>query len=855
MINTIKKNYKLYLLALLLSILMFIGYIITNKGIILAPGDPYELNYKLWLGGWTQFHNGDLGQFNWSQGMGTNTFSNIFYFLGNPLFWISLLLPREFIKYSFLVYAILQFTLGFIATHIWLSKISNSKKAPIVGAFIIAFGAYGLFYLQAEQFLKCLFFYPLILYLTEEYLENKKFFALCLTIGILGITQFYLLYQFIPFLFLYTLFRYLIINKEHLNIRNTLIEALKYALITFLGILISAIVILPCAYLIFSMPRFSNNSIDLLAHLDLKQLYEVFTGMFTPAFAKLDANYFISANNHNFIGWSGGTTLYCLIITPILLPLLLKIKDKFTRNIYLLFTGLLFIFLFFTIFSYIFQANIDTRWFYMFYLLFVMIDAKVIDGIENHEIDKKYTLYTGIGTILIIIICLAISYVFKFNTITNLIKLSLSSIIIICIVIMYIIYFNKQLNQKILITVLSLETIYSGIVYYLNNTAIDSWVFDLDISKNSISNDLSYDDSFYRVLYDKSEIILKEHEDYNDTLNITTSNEPMANGYAGFAFYESVYNTHQEEFINRFKSTWNMPQALGRTKIYNLLSAKYYYSYYDNYPVPVGYELIAEQNGYKLYENTNYVELGFTYDKTINRDDVIDLSYLEQDRIMQEYLITETSSNHEYTLHDNLELLTILPTDTIRVYEFEKPVKDVILYFETFGIPNVKITTYLNDEVVNSYDVWQFNYIDIPIYEDIDKVVIEGEDVYGNGTEIYMHQEPIDDDYSQRFKQLTNEHFTNVVFDNDHISADITIDDHEKYVFTSIPYDKGWTVKDNGEQIDYKKVQLGFIGFKLDEGTYHIEFDYHIPLLKEGIMVSGGSLLLLLIITYLRKKK
>ena len=47
----------------------------------------------------------------------------------------------------------------------------------------------------------------------------------------------------------------------------------------------------------------------------------------------------------------------------------------------------------------------------------------------------------------------------------------------------------------------------------------------------------------------------------------------MSNGYAGFAFYESVYNTHQEEFINRFKSTWNMPQALGRTKIYNLLSA------------------------------------------------------------------------------------------------------------------------------------------------------------------------------------------------------------------------------------------------------------------------------------------
>lgn len=854
MIKIIKENYKLYLLALIVAILMFSPYILFNKGIILAPGDPYELNYKLWLGGWTQFHNGDLGQFNWSLGFGANTFSYAFYFLTNPLFWVSLLLPREFIKYSFLVFAILQLTLGFITTHIWLTSISTSKKAPIIGAFIIGFGAYGIFYLQAEQFLKCLFFYPLILYFTEQYLKENKILGLTISIGLLGISQFFLLYQFIPFLFLYTLFRYLIIHKDNLKFKDTLIAALKYAGLTFLGIGLAMVVILPCAYLILSMPRFSNMEISLLSHIDLKQFYEVFTGLFTPTFQKLDANFFINANNHNFLGWAGTTIIYCLIITPMLLPLIIKIKDKFTRNIYLLFTGILLFFLCFTIFSYIFQANIDTRWFYMFYLLFVMIDAKVIDNIEEGSIDKKYILYTGIMTILIIILCLGISAIFHFNTLKNLLKLSLSSIVIICFVVAYIIYFTKHLNTKILVGILSLESIYCGIIYFLNNIAIDSWVFDLPIENVNIQKELSNDNSFYRVLYDKHEVILKEHEDKeDDVLNITTANEPLANGYAGMAFYESIYNTNQEEFLNRFKSTWNMPQSTGRNKVYNLLSAKYFYTFKPNDPVPYGYKLIKEEKGYKLYENENFVELGFTYDKTINKDDIINLSFFEQDRIMQEYLITENSNNHEYTLHDNIELLEILPTDTTRVFEFSEPVSNINLYFETFGIPNIKITTYLDEKEIHHYDIWQFNYVDIPVYEPINKVVIEGEDIYGSGTQIYMYQEPLDSSYNEAFDKLTKEHFTNVVFNNDYISGDITINDQNKYVFTSIPYDLGWSVKVNGEEIPYEKVQLGFIGFNLDPGTYHIEFTYEAPLLKEGIFISISSLAIILIINKLKK--
>lgn len=856
MSKQIKENYKLYLFITFIAIMMFLPFIIFNNGIIITHGDSYELTYKLWLGGWTQFHNGSLGQFNWSLGLGANNFSYVFYFLSNPLFWLSLLFPRDLIKYTFLIYAILQLSLAFIFTHIWLSKLTKNKKARLIGAFIVAFGGYGIFYLQAEQLIKALILYPLVLYYVECFLQDKKIIGLPLSIGFLGICHYFLLYQFMPFLFIYTLIRYLIVNKEHLMIKQTLIAALQFTLLILLGIGISGFILLPCAYLVLSMPRFSSTTLSLTDTITLTQLYEVFTSFFTPVIQKLDANMFIATDKFAFMGWSGVTSLYCLIITPILFPLLFKIKDKFIRNSYLIFALILLFFLCFKIFYYLFQATIDTRWFYMFYLLAAMVNAKIIEEIDDGNINKKATLYTSIAVIVIIIASLAISYVFNFNTTRNLLKLALSSSIIMIFVILYCLFLQGKLPKKALLFILSLETIYCGVVYYANNLPIDSWVYDLPISTTNISEIID-DDSFYRVMYDRQDVVLKEHEGAEDDMfTVTSANEPMANGYAGFAFYESVYNTNQEEFLNRFKSTWNMPQLVGRNKIYNLLSAKYYYTFDQFFPIPYGYELLQEyDNGLKIYQNSNYVELGFAYDKTINKSVLSELSYLQQDELMQRYLITEDSPNTTYELPNDLELITILPDSTYREYQFTEPIQDVILYFETYGIPNVKITTYLNDEIVNSYDLWQFNYIDIPIYEAIDKVVIEGEDVYGYGTEIAIYQEPLNDSYHQNFEELTKTHFENVAFTNDHISADITITDDHNYIFTSIPYDQGWTVRVNGEKIAYEKVQLGFIGFQLPQGTYHIEFDYQIPWLKEGIILSIASLATTMIIAFIYKRK
>lgn len=849
MIKTIKQNYKLYLFVLILLILFFLPYIILNNGIILQPGDPFELNYKLWLGGYNQFHLGEIGQFNWSLGFGANTLSYVFYFLTNPFFFLALLFPRDFIPYSFLVFGILQLWLGFIFTHVWLSKITAHKISPILGAFMVGFGAYGIFYLQAEQFLKCLFLYPLALYFTECFLTSKKYNGLVITIAVLGITQFYLLYQFIPFICLYALLRYLILHQSSLKIKEMCLTALKFVGWLFLGIGISAIILVPCAYLILSIPRFTTSTIGLFNHLDRFQLYEVITSLFTPIFQKLDANAFIAANRHDFFGWSGSTPLYSMIFTPCLLSLLFFIKNKFERNSYIIFYSSLLLFLFFQVFSYIFQASIDTRWYYMFLFFNTYLIAIIADKYEDNEFTQKQISFAFSLPIFLILCFIILSWVSQLNTVSMLIKLALSSVVMILLIIGYFFVFYKKLSVKFLYILLSFEIIFTGIVFYYFNEPISSIRFDSNELKNDIPEYFhNLDDGFYRVMYDTNTVIeWRAGEEHIQSL--TTANEPMTNAYPGFAFYESIYNTNQEEFLARFKSSHNMPQLIGRTKTYNLFSSKYWYTFDYERAVPYGFKKIYESpSGYTVYENENFVELGFAYDKTINKDFLLTLPYLEQDRIMQEYLALEVSQNTTYTLNDNIELLTILPTDTIRVYEFEEPVKNINIYLEVFGLPNTKITTYYQDEVVSNYDLWQFNYIDFPVYEFIDKIVIESEDIYGNGTEIPLYIEPIDESYSNKFKQITSESFENVVFNNDSIQADITIFNNKKYVFTSVPYDEGWSVYVDGNKIDYEKVQLGFIGFELEPGTYHIEFKYQIPFLNIGIAISLFSLVILIMI-------
>ena len=83
-----------------------------------------------------------------------------------------------------------------------------------------------------------------------------------------------------------------------------------------------------------------------------------------------------------------------------------------------------------------------------------------------------------------------------------------------------------------------------------------------------------------------------------------------------------------------------------------------------------------------------------------------------------------------------------------------------------------------------------------------------------------------------------------------------TIDMPERQtMFTSIPYDKGWKILVDGEEVDYYAIGEAFIGVDMTPGKHTVEMIY-IPVgLKLGIIISVGAWLLLLLGTIIYTKR
>lgn len=82
------------------------------------------------------------------------------------------------------------------------------------------------------------------------------------------------------------------------------------------------------------------------------------------------------------------------------------------------------------------------------------------------------------------------------------------------------------------------------------------------------------------------------------------------------------------------------------------------------------------------------------------------------------------------------------------------------------------------------------------------------------------------------------------------------VSDKETIVVYQIPYDSGWKATINGKKAKIEKVDVGFIGVKINKGKNEIEFEYVTPGLRFGIIVSIISTILSFVyIIFVRKCK
>ena len=84
----------------------------------------------------------------------------------------------------------------------------------------------------------------------------------------------------------------------------------------------------------------------------------------------------------------------------------------------------------------------------------------------------------------------------------------------------------------------------------------------------------------------------------------------------------------------------------------------------------------------------------------------------------------------------------------------------------------------------------------------------------------------------------------------DSITGTVNVREDGWFNFT-IPYDKHFTIKVDGEEVSYRKTDLAFIGFPIKAGEHTVELTYNAPLRREGFLVTyigvGVTVLLLVV--------
>lgn len=375
----IKMNdFKKLMLCTTVILAIFYAYIlIVNGGSLLFWGDEADEVIQMYNNIYVMIKSGNLSFWNQTVGLGANQFVMFFTVLGSPSFYFALLCPtKEWFVYLLPLVDIIRFYAIVSFSFIWISKLTHNSVGKIVISLSFAFCGWTMYFIHFPYYMDTFIYLPLLLYLCEEMLENKKYTLFSIVIALMGILSLYQLYMVSWLIFFYCTCRFIMKNNKF-EFKLYFLKLIKVLSYYFLGIGLAAVIIIPCILILLSTNRIMDASTSIFAPIDLGGMFRIFTSLFSPVINDFDYNIYSSP----FVGKEMVVYTvynYSLILFPLLLPQLFKIKFQGKKALVTT-TLLLYLLLFFKFSYFIFNGNTSVRWSFFFNVFNCLILAYLFE--------------------------------------------------------------------------------------------------------------------------------------------------------------------------------------------------------------------------------------------------------------------------------------------------------------------------------------------------------------------------------------------------------------------------------------------------------------------------------------------
>ena len=394
-------------------------------------------------------------------------------------------------------------------------------------------------------------------------------------------------------------------------------------------------------------------------------------------------------------------------------------------------------------------------------------------------------------------------------------------------------------------------------------------IFDKNIEKE-INDVIDSDTSFYRsnnLMYPTKTV----NKIYNQRYYTTT-------------IYSSTYNKNYLKFLrDTFKTSmleynYFLVPASNNILFNTFMGVKYSFSDYD---LGIGYTKINNNT----YLNKEAFPIIYASNNLLNIKEFSNYSYPYQTELLLKNVIVEDDSYNKNSTTINKENITyqitlndgvVIEKDKNNDYVLkvkdkghlkvvlDKELNNKFLFININGLKenrcgiadNISMTIN-NVENILTCKTWPYpnknnNFKFVISDKNINTLNIELTKGTYNIKDIEMYTLDYDN-IKGRKKDLTNFNLTS--FDNDTIKGTINITEDNSYLVTSIPYDKGYTIKVDDAVVKYKNINKGFIGLPISKGNHSVEISYKAPYLNVGISLSIVGFLTFAVIIVMDKKQ
>ena len=747
-----------FLFNLAAGVLSFAWTIIEQGGLFSLAGDFNSQQITFAMAANDAVKAGNI-IWDWSLDLGSNFIGGqMFYVVGNPSFWLSLLFPSRYFMYVVGWIYILKYAVAGLTSYACMSRYVRDRQMAVIGSMLYAFCGFMGEDLLFYHFHDVVALFPLLILTFDGLMLEKKkgpfIFAVCIN----ALVNYFFFIGEIIFLAAYYVIRYLIPRfREYIRrLPQIILEGA-------LGCMLGAVLLLPAFYFVIQNPRVGMDYTGSTALVFGAERYlYILKGLVFPGEVMSHQSAVIKNNFSSCNAWIPATGLVLVIafiienrrhwITKMLIFCLVMAVVPIFNASFSLFAGLY------------------CRWYYMADYIMVLASVMILDRWESDKkrwggrtpsdraITKGAVIWGAIQVSFILFLTLV-----KWND-SEPSKIYRPELFAYWSVIAMI----GTLLTWLTLTVLRREQklVLAAVIFIISVTVTVSDIYLLHLAHREDA----------RHIYDR--LMTSADIEYTTPEYRFTSRdniETLSHGYPASANFcstvsGSIFRFYESLGLKRDVKSPEAPEGM-----MNLISARFSIETKPREDEEPAQVVTGRYTTYYVYEDRKVPPMGFTYN-----------TYM-------------TASDFESTFEDDRAILMlktlVVPDDAEEeVSQYLRP------YDQLIDGPAIK--EYISDISIDHLDECAYNV-----------------------------------------SQTTD-------------SYEVSIDaDSDKYAFFSIPNDSGWKAYVDGEETPIVDIN-GFMAVKIHQGTNRIRFEYTVPgLMSGGIISAAGAALAAVYLLFVRRKR